>query len=462
MPNGTGIILNLIMKNTKLSKYWDALQSSYWFLPSLILIAAIALALTTLYFDRRGNSGITNLWWLYTDGPDGARSVLSAIAGSMVTVAGTAFSITIVALQLAASNFGPRLLRNFMQDIGNQIVLGTFIGTFIYCLLILRTIRGEDYSPFVPQMSVTVGVVLAVFSTGVLIYFIHHASTIIQVSQVIANVSDELDRAIDRIFPERVGQRSQDLSPQIGAIPQPFEQRAACIRATQQGYLQAIDDEELMDLACRADVVVCLKTRPGKYVIPGSPLLLVYPQEFVSPKLEKKLNKVFIFGKDRTEQQDIAFPIEQLVEIALRAISPAVNDPFTAIRCIDRLSAGLSRLAQRTFPSPYRYDDRQTLRVIAESTTFEYLVDRAFHQIRQYAQSDTAVTIRLLEAIALIATYAETEKQRAVLRHHAEMIRRGSQAGLSEVCDLKDVEQRYQQVMAALDSNATELELRRL
>lgn len=346
-------------ENTKLSKYWDALQSSYWFLPSLILIAAILLAFTMLYLDRTDKPGITNLWWLYTGGPDGARSVLSAIAGSMITVAGTAFSITIVALQLAASNFGPRLLRNFMQDIGNQIVLGTFIGTFIYCLLILRTIRGENYSPFVPQMSVTVGVVLAVISTGVLIYFIHHASTLIQVSQVIVNVSEDLDRAIDRLYPERIG---QDLQRQVGEIPRQFEKQSAPIKATQQGYLQAIDEESLLKIACRADVLLCIKTRPGQYVVPSSLLVLVYPHTHISPNLTGQINKAFIFGKDRTEQQDIAFPIEQLVEIALRAISPAVNDPFTAIRCIDRLGAGLSRLAQRTFPSPYRYDNEHRLR----------------------------------------------------------------------------------------------------
>lgn len=451
------------MKSTKLSKYWDELRSSYWFVPSLILIAAIALAFMMLYLDRRGDSEITkNLWWLYTGGPDGARSVLSTIAGSMITVAGTAFSITIVALQLAASNFGPRLLRNFMQDIGNQIVLGTFIGTFIYCLLILRTIRGENYSPFVPQMSITVSVVLAVISTAVLVYFIHHASNIIQLSHVITSVSDDLDAATDRVFPERIGQSSQNLPDPIGEIPSQFEQRAARIQATQQGYIQAIDEEMLIDLACRADVLLYIKTRPGKYILRGSPFVLVYPQESVSPKLIKYIKKAFILGKERTEQQDIAFPIEQLVEIALRALSPAVNDPFTAIRCIDVLSAGLSRLAQRNFPSAYRYDDQQTLRVIAEPTTFEYLVDHAFHQIRQFSQSDAAVTIRLLEAIALIVTYSETSKQRLVLRHHAEMIWRGSQSGLSEKYDRNDVEQRYQQVLVALNAKETKLELRQL
>jgi uncharacterized membrane protein len=174
------------MKKTKLSKLWEALHSSYWFVPTLMVVIAIALAFAMLSLDRAGKSGpIESLGWIYTGGPDGARTMLSAIASSMITVAGTAFSITLVALTLASSQFGPRLLRNFMQDTGNQIVLGTFIATFIYCLLVLRTVRGDDYNVFVPQLSVTVGIVLAIASIGVLIYFIHHASTTIQASHVI-------------------------------------------------------------------------------------------------------------------------------------------------------------------------------------------------------------------------------------------------------------------------------------
>ncbi|MBD1852784.1 DUF2254 domain-containing protein [Leptolyngbya sp. FACHB-711] len=436
------------MKNTKLSKFWDTLRSSYWFLPTLIAGIAFVLALVLLEIDRSGNA--PNWGWLYTGGPDGARAMLSTIASSMATVAGTAFSITIVALQLAASNFGPRLLRNFMQDMGNQIVLGTFLGTFLYCLLVLRNIRGEDFNQFVPQLSITVGMVLAIVSVLVLIYFIHHASTIIQVSQVITDVGRELDRAIDRLFPEQLGHRAQHQRP-VGEIPSDFEARSTLVRSQDKGYLQAIDDEELMKIACQTDGLLWLKTQPGKYLISGSPLVSVYPKERYSSALFKKINRVFIFGKERTEQQDIAFPIQQLVEIALRAISPAVNDPFTAIRCIDRLGAGFSQLVQRDFPSPYRYDKFHNLRVIAEPVKLEYLFDCAFSPIRQYAQSDSAVMSHLLDAIALIASHAKTPEQKRALRHHAGMILRGSRQGLSEEWDRQMIEERYQAVLETLD-----------
>lgn len=432
------------MKNVKLSKLWDSLHSSYWFIPTLMAVGSIILAFAMLTLDRTGRT--PNWWWIYTGGTDGARSLLSSVAGSMVSVVATAFSITIVALQLASSNFGPRLLRNFMQDTGNQIVLGTFIATFIYCLLVLRTIHGEGdgYSFFVPQLSVTVGTALAIASIGVLIYFIHHASTIIQASHVITQVSSDLDKTIDRLFPEKIGQSAAQKPWEVGEIPANFEAEASPVKAAADGYLQAIDDDELMKITRKYNLLVRVKTRPGKFIIKGSDLALVLPGERVDRELTQLINDAFLLGKERTEYQDAEFPINQLVEIALRAISPAVNDPFTAIRCIDRLSAGLSRIAQRDFPSPYRYDGEHHLRVIVEVATFEGLVNSAFNQIRQYGYTDVAVTIRLLEAIARIAPYTRYNKDRALLLRHAGMIERGSLEKITEECDRASIIQRYE------------------
>jgi len=442
------------MNNAKLRKLWDSLHSSYWFIPMLMAFGAVIAAFLMISLDRAGKTGpVEQLGWVYTGGPDGARAVLGAVAGSLATVTATSFSITIVALQLAASNFGPRLLRNFMQDMGNQIVLGTFIATFIYCLLVLRTIHGEDYDLFVPQLSVTVGIALAIVSVGVLIYFIHHASTIIQASHVIAEVSHDFDQAIDRLFPEEIGQGASEPQRPIGEIPEQFDREAGSIRATDAGYLQVIDDNALMRLARQSDLLVRLQVQPGQFVVKGSELIKVYPREEVDRSLADHFRKAFILGKERTEQQDIEFPIIQLVEISLRALSPAVNDPFTAIRCIDRLSAGLSGLAQRQFPSPYRYDEAQNLRVIAQPVTFEQLMDQAFSPIRQYAQTDSAVTIRLLVALTRIAEANHYATYQFALRHHAEMILRGSYKGLSEEYDRKEVEKWYSKVMKAVEQN---------
>lgn len=442
------------MENPKLIQIWDSLKSSYWFIPTLMAVVAVALAFILLTLDRSGFYGPTERWdWIYTGGADGARATLSVIAGSMISVTATAFSITIVALQLAASNFGPRLLRNFKQDKGNQFVLGMFIATFIYCLLILRTIRGEgdEYTPFVPQIAVTVSLLLAIASIGVLIYFIHHASTIIQVSNVIAEVSTDLDRAIDRLFPEKLGQSKPESKRHVTEIPVNFDTEACPIKATNSGYIQGIDNEALMNIACDRGLLLRLQYRPGNFIIPGNELVMVWPGEQVNQKLADKINDTFVLGRERTEQQDIEFPLDQLVEISLRAISPGINDPFTALRCIDRLSAGLAQLVQRDFPSPYRYDDNSNLRVIAKPVTFAELTDITFNSIRRYSSSDIGVRLRLLEAIAVIAAYTEKPKDRAALLRHAKAIKRDSQETISEELDLEEVQERYLMVMKALE-----------
>ncbi|MGB3638223.1 MAG: DUF2254 domain-containing protein [Rivularia sp. (in: cyanobacteria)] len=446
------------MKNIKLGKLWDSINSSYWFVPAVMMTGTIAIAFGLLRLDKLGYYGPIQKWgWIYTGSPEGARAVLSTVAGSTIGITATAFSITIVALQLASSNFGPRILRSFMQDVGNKVVLGTFISTFVYSLLVLRAIYGsaDDRNQFVPHLSITIGIVLAVLCTAVLIYFIHHASTIIQVSYVISQISQELDDAIERLFPQKIGLREPDYKSSEKEIPDDFDNEAFPLRASSRGYVQAIDTDKLMDIACKHNLMVKISTRPGKFVIKEGCLVKILSMQGDNydvssfPKIQKQIQNAFILGRERTEQQDIEFPINQLVEIALRALSPSLNDPFTAIRCIDHLSAGLSRLAQTDFPSPYRYDGFDNLRVIAHPVTFAGLTDVAFNQIRQNCSNDVAVTIRLLESIAVIAEYTENDRDRKALRRHADLILKGSRQGLSFEEDKQDVEQQYAEVLKA-------------
>ncbi len=440
------------MNNAKLSKVWDALGSSYWFVPTLMAGGAIALAFGIVTLDQSGKAGpIEKLGWIYAGGPDGARTVLSTIAGSMITVAGTAFSIVIVALQLASSQFGPRLLRNFMQDRGNQVVLGTFIATFIYCLLVLRTVRGDDYGVFVPQIAVTVGILLAIASIGVLIYFIHHASVSIQVWKVIQGVSHDLNKSIEQLFPEPIGHGISQKRRWVEEIPVNFEQESASIVATHSGYLQVINDEQLMQIARSQNLLLRLKYRPGQFVVENTELAFVWPGEHANQKLTQQINDAFVLGMQRTEDQDVEFSIQQLVEIAVRALSPAVNDPFTATQCIDHLTAALCRISKRDFPSPYRYDQDNNLRVIANPVTFANLIDDAFNEIRIYGCSDVAVTKRLLEAIALIASQTRNQKERSVLLDHANVIKSASQEALSQECDRNTIEERYLAAIKVLE-----------
>jgi uncharacterized membrane protein len=430
-------------------KHWDRIRSSFWFLPSVMAGAAVALAFATVALD----TAVTNEWlrsrsWTYTGGAEGASAVLETVAGSMITIAGVVFSLTLVALSLASSQFGPRLLRNFMRDTTNQLVLGTFVASFLYCLLVLRTIRRADEVAFVPHLSVTLGVLFALVSLGVLIYFIHHVSMSIQADEIIARVSSELAAGIDRLFPKQLGKSAAGAARP--RVPETFDQDARIVEAAGDGYLQLIDAEGLMGLAADEDAIFRIERRPGQYVIAGSPLLRAWPGERVTDDLAAKVNAVFVLGNQRTDAQDIEFAVHQLVEIAARALSPGVNDPFTAIACVDRLGSALCRLARRELPSPYRYDEQNRLRVVAPAITFPEIADAAFNQIRQHSRPNAALAIRLLDTIAVIAAAAQRTEDRDALRRHADMIVRGAREALPEAEDRRSVEARYEAARLAL------------
>lgn len=457
----TMLLVRVTMNKSNLRVIWEALHSSYWFVPALMAVGSVILAFATLQLDHMTQSDqIEGLSWVYAGGPEGARTVLSTIAGSMITVAGTTFSIVIVALTLASSQFGPRLLRNFMSDTGNQIVLGTYIATFIYCLIVLRSVRGSDYNIFVPQTSVTVGILLSLVSIGVLIYFFHHVSTSIQAWQIIDEVNQDLTHAIDKLFPEKIGQNDTKASKRwIDEIPTNFDEQAQPLMAEDSGYLQLVDDRQLMKIAKEFDLLVRIYCHPGDFIVRGKLLAKVLHPQPLDEEQWKKLQQVFVLGKQRTKTQDIEFSVNQLVEIALRAISPSVNDPFTAIQCIDQLSIAFCKLAEREFPSPYRYDRDRRLRLIAKPITFSELVKTAFTQIRQYGRSDVAVSIRLLETIAAIATHTHRDEDRQALLRQAKMILRGAQEGTFEEFDKNDLKDRYQRVMKIIGERPDETEI---
>ena len=442
-----------------LQRYWDILHSSFWFLPSLMVGGAVALAMVTIAVDAAATEEwLQAMGWAYTGGAEGASSVLGAIAGSMITIAGVVFSMTLVALSLASSQLGPRLLRSFMRDTTTQVVLGTFVSTFVYCLLVLRTIRRADEIAFVPHLSVNIGVLFALVSVGVLIYFIHHVSTSMQADQVIARVGRELAEVIHRLFPEQIGQEHDwhVIESTDTSIPEAFDREARPVLAGGDGYLQHVDADALMTLATEADVLLRLERRPGHYVVSGRPLVMVWPGDRVTDEFAAQVREAFALGNLRTSAQDVEFSIHQLVEIAVRALSPSVNDPFTAIACVDRLGSALSCLAQRKMPSPYRHDEQRRLRVVAVPITFAEIVDASFNQIRQHARPSAAVTIRLLETIAVIAESVHRPEDSAALRRHAEMIVRGAREGLPEGEDQRAVEARFEMTVAALQGSQTD------
>ncbi|HEX2910930.1 MAG TPA: DUF2254 domain-containing protein [Chloroflexia bacterium] len=434
---------------TRILSIWDGLRGSYWFVPTLMSLLTVLFSFVTLQLDHTLKEQTAALFG-YTRGVDGARSLLSTVAGSVMTVAGVVFSITVAALTLASSQFGPRLLGNFMRDTGNQAVLGTFISTFLYCLLILRTINGQNSSEFVPHISVSFGVLFAIASMGVLIYFIHHVASSIQADTVIARSSRELSKAIDHIFPEKIGEgeHPEDSEhPAKEAIPDNFEQTSGLVKVDKSGYIQAIDSPTLLQLCCDHDLIVRLEVRPGDFIVRDSAILRAWPEKHLDEDVHDKLKSIFIIGKQRTLPQDVEFAIQQLVEIAVRALSPGINDPFTAVSCIDRLGEALCNMADRKLPSDFRYDDENQLRVLTKSISHERMTSLAFDQIRQAARTHSVVIIALLRTIGKVIERAHEAGFKQSLLAQAEMLERGSSEGLTEAYDRQKVSDCYKEIL---------------
>jgi uncharacterized membrane protein len=427
--------------------------STYWFLPSLMALLAVGLSMVTVRVDQALEGRFTGLFWLYGGGPEGARILLSTVAGSMITVAGVTFSITMVALSFASNQLGPRLLENFLRDRGNQVVLGTFISTFLYCLLVLPTIRGADSDLFVPEISVTFGIALALMSIGVLIYFFHHVSSSMHAEEIVAQVGTELDRAVDKLLPGRPGLGLFESEPRDEQdVPEDFDEQAPGVGDTRSGYLQSIDYESLFALAREQDLLLRINYRLGDFLPPEKDIVAVWPARKLDDKVYEQINRATVIGVYPSWNQDITYAVNQLVAIAVRALSPSINDPFLAMSCIDRLGAALIRLAQKSIPPSYRYDETGKLRLITSSFSFERVLDKAFDQIRQASASDVAVTIRLLETLATIAGVVERPERKQAIRRQADMIKRSGDRFVTEKLDQKDILQRYQSLKKILAS----------
>ena len=440
---------------TRLRNIWEYVRTSFWFIPGLMVISAIVVSSVIVAIDKRVEFDVSGFFGIiYTGGPEGARSLLSTFASSMITIAGVAFSVVIVALTLASSQFGPRLLRNFMKDKGNQVVLGTFISTFIYCVMVLRSIHTLEEKSFVPAISVTFAMALALMNVVVLLYFIHHISASIQADQVVAEVYKDLFGYMKLQFPGELENESDEKEDNRSIPPKEdrYHQDHHLV-VPHDGYLQAVDLESLLEIATKNDLLICLEYRPGNFIAHRNTLVTVKCNEGLDKTLSEKTLDSFIIGSQRSPEQDIEFTINQLVEVAVRALSPGINDPFTAMTCIDRLGSALCYLTGRSFPPIYHYDDQDQLRVMTRPVTFTDIIDAAFDQIRQYGRPSVAVIIRLLETLKTIAVHSRNSEQRQAILRQGRMIVRTDHASLSEENDRQDVQDRYKALLDALDEN---------
>jgi uncharacterized membrane protein len=431
---------------------WEALRTTFWLLPTVLIIGAGLLFVVTLEIDWAAYHHHLHLpFWIESGSADAARQVLIAIAAAVITVVGVVFSITILALTLASQQFGPRMMRNFIRDVGNQLTLAIFVATFVYSVLALVSITSISRRPdFVPHLSVTVSEGLLLVDLAVLIYFIHHIAKSIQLPEVIAGIGRDLSRAIEAEFPlldgHEVGPAPMGRDRPVPELLKLLDDRGGIVTAGTSGYIQFVGYGQLVAIASRADAVIRLNHGSGHFVVAGSPLATVWPRG-AAEQVRLALAKAHVTGPHRTLMQDPVFAIDQLVEIAIRALSPAVNDTFTALTCIDWLSAGLSKLSGRVMVEGFYRDTYGRIRLIESNPSYTKAVNRAFDKVRQAARGMPAVIIRMLHALAIVMNQTITREQRLILLRQADMIITAARESVPVSNDLADIEARYRRLV---------------
>ena len=425
----------------------EAARTNLWLVPTAeTLGAALLFAITRSVDSAAYYRGWHLPTWVIAGSADGARQILTTLAAALITVVGVVFSIILVALTLTSTQFGPRMLRNFIRDRGTHWTLGTFVATFVYAMLTLVAVGPGPKGDFVPHVSITAVLLLTLLDVGVLIYFIHHVAVMIQLPQVIAGIARDLDQAVENEM-GAYNERSHASAPEVDMLHGLMERNGAVVAAQRSGYLQFVRSTMLVDLATAHDAVIKLNHRPGHFVVRGHPFLTVWPAA-AAPEVERWLQRAHITGPYRTLTQDVAFAVDQLVEIAIRALSPAVNDTFTALTCIDWLGASLCRIATDWDPDPVSRDARGLVRLISAPVSYERLVERAYEKIRQAAGAMPAVLIRQLDSLTLITRSTRRPERLPVLLAQAQMIHRLAKQTIAEPSDLTDIERAYLELLA--------------
>jgi uncharacterized membrane protein len=347
--------------------------------------------------------------------PQVAQIILGGIAGSIMTVVSIVFAIMLMTLTLASMQFSPRIIVSFVQDRVTQWTLGIFLGTFLYCMAALPAARSLPH-PFAPVLTVMGAMLLAVACVGWLLFFIHHISRAISVNHIVARIAGDTIAMIDEMMPWPHRHDKLDGAPAAGANWE------TTVPSEASGYIRFVDRKRLVGLAKTYRVKINVLRRVGHFVPQGVPLLAVSKADRLTPEAIEDLRGAFDLGPTRTLQQDVEFGVLQIVDIALKAISPAVNDPSTAINCVDQLSSIMIRFASREPPEAVLYDPPGTVRVVIPWIGFDRLLEAAFEQIRMYSKSDAAVSLRLLRALGDIAATTQDPEYRRTLAQRGRQV----------------------------------------
>ena len=409
---------------------WDRLKVSFWFAPLVMSVAAILLAWAMYWVDVRiPNELLQNNRFILNGSVDELRVILITIATTTLATAGVVFTLLTLPLSTVAAQYGSRLLRVFLGDRITQFVLGMFVATFVYCISAATSLPAETVQFEAPQVTATVGLLLMLATFASLILLVQHISTMLQAPNIAAAAGAELLDVVRAEIPDEISsgadhrQSGQETSDTL------VETEGSLVRVRDTGYIQYIDPEYMLSLVQERDLVIRLLHKPGHFVSRGEVVALVWPADRFDEQLEGQIGHAFQIGNGRTPTQDIEYAVNQLVEMAVRAMSPAINDPFTAMTCLDHVGNGLALFIQQGEKSSHYYDRDGRLRLVLKPVTFDELLSAAFDMLRHASCDNASVLLHMLTVIDTISQEAKSPEDRQQLLRHVNLIQAESHAG---------------------------------
>jgi uncharacterized membrane protein len=431
---------------------WARVRASFWFLSPLMALLGLLFARLMLALDQRiPTEQLVNSQLIISAGPAEQRAILFGLAAATLGTAGVVFSLATVPMSIAASQFGSRLLRAFLNDAPTQLVMGCFAATIVYCITVGLSIPLEREIAQLPFLATTTSVLLFIICFGSVIALIHHVGVVLQAPVITYRISRYLNRAIvaytrPRSDTSPANPDEERLRAEVSAAGRPT-------LAAKTGYVDAIDGRRLARVAREHEVVILLRRLPGDFVMEGDVLALVWPGSPLPAAVVTAIRKSYLLSVQRSLAQDVGFGINQLVEIALRALSPAINDPLTAINCLDRIGDSLRLLVASDRAPTLLRDDDGKVRLFFMPAGFADLADAGLSPIRQYGRNSVMVLLRLLDVIAAVAPHAHRPEDRAVLSQHIHLVGETGEAGLSDESDRQALVQRLLAVESLLDGS---------
>ena len=418
------------LRHSSIRQSLDRLRVSFWFAPLAMAVVSVLLVWIFQFIDAQiPNEDLKYSRVVLPGDTTDLRSILVGIATTTLATAGVVFSLLTIPLSTVASQYGSRLLRIYLRDRTTQVVLGIFTGTFCFCLFAALTLPPSDPLVEPPQLTISFALVLFLATFASLIALIHHITTMLQAPNIVAAAGEELRSVVHNLsVQEGLDNCTDQANDKL--MPTELEQNPGyAIQAMNTGYIQSVDIEHLIHLAKDADLVIRLVRKPGNYVETGSLIALAWPGEHIDHHTAGRISRTFWLGKNRNPIQDVEYAVNQLAEVALRAMSPAINDPFTAMTCLDYIGTGLALFVENDHPRLYFSDGNGSPRLYFEPVKFSELLSAAFDMLRHASCDNVAVLLRILDAIQTIGQNAILENQRKELILQVERVLEESQNG---------------------------------